>query len=226
MNDREKFAFYNNYYMLIKLLKKEDRKMMALCILEYMFEDKEPDGLNEECEYAWSNLVKALEKSIKQTDKVKKRWSEENTKNDTECYTEVDTKSDTKKDTVVHTNNISIFLFLISNFNLINKSNNLKNKIEEWLKYKQERKENYKQIGLNSLLKQIETNVTKYGENHVINLIDECMASNYKGIIFDKLKGKKKEPNWLNKEIESEIMTDEEIAELERKMNWNKEVGN
>jgi hypothetical protein len=38
------------------------------------------------------------------------------------------------------------------------------------------------------LLTQIENNISTYGEQKVIDLISECMAAGYKGIIWDKLK--------------------------------------
>lgn len=63
-----------------------------------------------------------------------------------------------------------------------------KSKIGEWLTYKKERKENYTPTGLKSLLTQIENNMSTYGEQKVIDLISECMAAGYKGIIWDKLK--------------------------------------
>jgi hypothetical protein len=79
--------------------------------------------------------------------------------------------------------NISNIDFSNHNFSDIAKS-----KIEEWLTYKKERRENYKPTGLKSLLTQIETNISTYGEQRVIDLISECMAAGYKGIIWDKLK--------------------------------------
>ena len=63
-------------------------------------------------------------------------------------------------------------------------------KMAEWIKYKTERKEPYKEQGMKSLLRQVENNVQTYGEWAVCDLIDECMASNWKGIIFDRLKQK------------------------------------
>lgn len=63
-----------------------------------------------------------------------------------------------------------------------------KGKIKEWLTYKKERKESYQPTGLKSLLTQIENNISTYGEQKVIDLISECMAAGYKGIIWDKLK--------------------------------------
>lgn len=60
-------------------------------------------------------------------------------------------------------------------------------KVEEWLKYKAERRDAYQPTGLQSLISQIKNNVKKHGEAAVAALITECMAANYKGIIFEKL---------------------------------------
>lgn len=66
----------------------------------------------------------------------------------------------------------------------------MKAKMSEWITYKVERKEPYKETGLKSLLRQVETKCAEYGEPAVIDLIDLCMASSWKGIIFDKLGAK------------------------------------
>lgn len=63
-------------------------------------------------------------------------------------------------------------------------------KMGEWITYKTERKEPYKEQGMKSLLRQIENNQLTYGERAVCNLIDESMANGWKGIIFDRLKQK------------------------------------
>ena len=63
----------------------------------------------------------------------------------------------------------------------------MKAKMGEWITYKVERKEGYKETGLKSLLRQVETKCQEFGEPAVMNLIDTCMASDWKGIIFDKL---------------------------------------
>ena len=60
--------------------------------------------------------------------------------------------------------------------------------VERWLKYKKERRENYKPTGLQALISEIQNNVNRYGEQAVIDLIRKCMAANWRGIIFDKLK--------------------------------------
>lgn len=69
-------------------------------------------------------------------------------------------------------------------------SDDLQAKMGEWITYKTERKEPYKEQGMKSLLRQVENNAITYGDQAVCDLIDECMASNWKGIIFDRLKQK------------------------------------
>ncbi len=64
---------------------------------------------------------------------------------------------------------------------------------------------------------QIENNVIEYGLDEVCDLITECMASNYKGIIFEKLKNKPKKtnkPSWMGKEYTENTATNEEIEEV------------
>ena len=63
----------------------------------------------------------------------------------------------------------------------------MKAKLHEWITYKVERKEGYKETGLKSLLRQVENKCAEFGEPAVMDLIDTCMASDWKGIIFDKL---------------------------------------
>jgi predicted phage replisome organizer len=72
-------------------------------------------------------------------------------------------------------------------------SETLKAKMIEWVTYKAERKDFYTEQGMKALLRQVENNRINYDEGSVVNLIDECMSNNYKGIIFDKLKTARKD---------------------------------
>ena len=63
----------------------------------------------------------------------------------------------------------------------------MQDRIQEWLDYKKERRETYKPTGLKNLLTQIENNLKLHTEDEVMTLISNCMASNYKGIIWNKL---------------------------------------
>lgn len=95
---------------------------------------------------------------------------------------------------------LTLFARLSSEYSF---SPELNTKLGEWFKYKTERKEPYKEQGMKSLLTQISNKVNEYGEQAVVTLIDECMASGWKGIIFDRLtKTKRTEmvPKWMNKQ--------------------------
>lgn len=65
----------------------------------------------------------------------------------------------------------------------------------EWLEYKDQRKEQYSPMGLKKMLTQLENNIETYGESAVIGIIDESMANGWKGIIYDRLKGRENETN-------------------------------
>jgi len=60
--------------------------------------------------------------------------------------------------------------------------------VSDWIKYKTEKRQGYKPKGLQTLLTQIQNNVDKYGNAAVIHAINESMASNYQGIVWDKAK--------------------------------------
>ena len=85
-------------------------------------------------------------------------------------------------------------------------------KMGEWITYKVERKEPYKEVGLKALLRKVENNALKYGEQAVCDLIDDCMASGWKGIIFDKLTETKKQPASKPKSEYDSFM--EQLAEM------------
>jgi len=69
----------------------------------------------------------------------------------------------------------------------------LQEAFDRWLQYKAERKETYQPVGLQSLITQIGKKAEQYGTDAVAELIDNCMAAGWKGIIFDRLKNSGKE---------------------------------
>ena len=70
----------------------------------------------------------------------------------------------------------------------------LTDKLREWVKYKTERKESYKEQGMKALLRQVENNQLTYGCDSVCALIEDSMSNGWKGIIFDRLKQKASAP--------------------------------
>ena len=63
----------------------------------------------------------------------------------------------------------------------------LESTVKDWLTYKHEKRQDYKTVGLNTLLKQISAAAETYGDDAVIQVIRNSMASNYQGITFDRL---------------------------------------
>lgn len=66
------------------------------------------------------------------------------------------------------------------------------NKAKEWLQYKKEKRQLYKPQGLKQLLRQISKKAGQYGDVAVISVIEDSMANNYQGIVWDRLANKSK----------------------------------
>lgn len=97
---------------------------------------------------------------------------------------EEDKEKEKKKKKNVKEDSPTLFHRLIGEYTM---TEALKAKMLEWITYKTERKEGYKETGLKSLLRQVENKAMEYGEPAIMDLIDLCMASGWKGIIFEKL---------------------------------------
>lgn len=69
--------------------------------------------------------------------------------------------------------------------------------IKEWLTYKKEKRQEYKETGAKSLIKQIYNRCQEYGYSKVRDVIEKSMGSNYQGIVWDWLKeNQKKGIDW------------------------------
>ena len=84
----------------------------------------------------------------------------------------------------------------------------LEEKLREWFKYKTERRESYKEVGMKSFLRQIENNQLTYGEQAIIDLIDDSMANGWKGIIYDRLKQKNRPSQNYGKQTKADELND------------------
>ena len=60
-------------------------------------------------------------------------------------------------------------------------------KLRQWFTYKAQRREGYTQQGKQALLSQIAKYLETYPDSALCALIDECMASNWKSVVFDRL---------------------------------------
>ena len=204
----EKFTIFKNTYKLLRHLPEKNKTELYDAMFDYMFEGIEPSFNDELSDGIWVNLKMILDNTKSRILNGKKGGRnsgtnelgyenqepnpepnmEPNHKPNYEPKVEANNKANPQANTVFLISN-----FFISNFNYLDISDKekLKNKILEWNQYKIEKKKKYTKTGIANLLKQIDKHVKEYGVNAVIELIDECMANNYQGIIFNKLKEKK-----------------------------------
>lgn len=63
----------------------------------------------------------------------------------------------------------------------------LRKKLEEWLRYKSERRETYKPTGLRNFISEVQNKRKVYTDTDICKLIGQCMANGWKGIIWDRL---------------------------------------
>ena len=83
---------------------------------------------------------------------------------------------------------------------------------DAWVAYKGEKRQAYKPVGLQSLVTEIRHNAEAYGEAAVAALIRECMASNWQGIIFDRLR----KQNQTKREVPSGSAGQTPLGDLEQ----------
>jgi hypothetical protein len=63
----------------------------------------------------------------------------------------------------------------------------VQDKVRDWIEYKHQRNEPYKDMGFKSLITQISKHEREAGADAVCDLIDLCMSNEWKGIIWEKL---------------------------------------
>lgn len=73
-------------------------------------------------------------------------------------------------------------------------TNDTKEALREWIEYKSEKNERYKETGMKSLITQAVNLGASYGGSAVCDAIRSSMASGYKGIVWDRIKKKSKKP--------------------------------
>ncbi len=180
-NNVNSFTFYRDYFELIDTIPIKDKKDILCSIVDYVFKEIEPN-LEGHNKAIFNTLSHQLDNSKNQS---KRRTGTKPKENQKETETLTEEKPNKNKTSILS------FIFYISNFKFIYNNELLKNKVLEWLEYKKQKRKPYTEIGLNTLLKKIEENSKTYGIENVVSLIDDCIANNYQGIIWEKLENKK-----------------------------------
>lgn len=62
----------------------------------------------------------------------------------------------------------------------------IKDKVLEWLKYKKEKNQKYKETGLKNLLNRVKKDFEQYGEEYVVAEFENSMTQNYSGLYASK----------------------------------------
>lgn len=89
-------------------------------------------------------------------------------------------------------------------------TDNVKEAVTDWISYKSERREGYKPTGLKMFMSEIENKLKRYEEQDVISIISESMANNWKGICWEKLQGKEKPEEPVERPVPKEILEAQE----------------
>lgn len=116
------------------------------------------------------------------------------------------------------------------NNNIINKKENIKEKSDyfenqelnnafiEWLEYKKEKHQSYREKGLTALINKINKDLKEYSIDDIIDGIHNSIANNYQGLFYKKSNNTYKTsssiPKWLNEETKQEEMSEEDYNEL------------
>lgn len=228
----EKFTIFKNTYKLLRHLPEKNKTELYDAMFDYMFEGIEPSFNDELSDGIWVNLKMILDNTKSRILNGKKggrnsgtnELGYENQEPNPEPNMEPNPKPKAEANHKANPQANTVFLisnFFISNFNYLDISNKekLKNKILEWNQYKIEKKKKYTETGITNLLKQIDKYTEKYGVEIMIDLIDECMANNYQGIIFDKLKDRRYQQKSISEKNAEVLAKEREQLRKEKELN-------
>jgi hypothetical protein len=196
MDERTQFTFYASFFDAVSRIKKKaDRADAYDAICAYALREEDPDfsKMSDAAQIAFLLIKPNLDssrrkaKSGKDGGSKKANGKQNGSKQEANCKqeegeSEKEKEKEREKENECYPPNP--FSQIIASYSF---SESLMAKTTAWLKYKSERRESYKEQGLKSLLTQIQKNAAKYGEQAVIDLMEQCMAANWAGIIWDRL---------------------------------------
>ena len=86
-------------------------------------------------------------------------------------------------------------------------SDPVRDKLREWIVYKQEMRKSYKPQGLKALLSRAEKAEEAHGHAAVVALIEDAMAAGYQGIVWEKLERANSRPGYQRQPVKSNQFT-------------------
>ena len=211
MAQRKQFTFYESFFNAIsRIKKKQDRADAYDMICAYALYQTEPDldSVPDAVAIAFDLLRPVLDKAkeraesgkkggskpeanVKQTasEKEGEKEKEKENENEVEKECEIENNSFPKNEAPAklpsgHTPTPKPQNAVFSPFTF---SPALDAKLRQWFTYKAQRREGYTQQGKQALLSQIAKYLESYPDSALCALIDECMAANWKSVVFDRL---------------------------------------
>lgn len=198
MDERTQFTFYASFFDAVSRIKKKaDRADAYDAICAYALREEDPDfsKMSDAAQIAFLLIKPNLDSSRRKAKSGKDGGSKKANGKQNESKPEANDKQEQptsekekerekEKEKENECYPPTPFSQIIASYSF---SESLMAKTTAWLKYKSERRESYKEQGLKSLLTQIQKNAAKYGEQAVIDLMEQCMAANWAGIIWDRL---------------------------------------
>ena len=214
MSTINSYTIYREYWDLITLLPEKEQANVLLAINKFMFDDEELQ-LNNRENKVFVNLKRPLEKSKNKSKNANKNKSKQN-------QNEIKTKSNehTHHDVYVNVNdNVyvkDIFSFIESNFNRTLSPIEYE-EISNWENTELTRYA-IKQSVLNGVcnIKYISRILDSYKQKNIKTVQD---AQKDEEAFKNKKQNKTTtKPEWVDKEIEEELATEEEIKKLEERL--------
>lgn len=215
MNNIQVFSFYRNYFEIARYLQDKERLKIYDAILEYMFEDKEPE-LKHLLNGIWANIKMPLDNNKKNINngikggrpKAQKEPKENPNNNPKETQKKPNIEPKGKA------NNIYSLLFIIYNYKF---SNNINKLLEEYLEIRRKNKYTLTESVINRLCNKLNEygKTDKEKEQIILNAINGGWKDFYE---LKKDFSSRELAEKLSQDVEQEIATDEEIKKLEERM--------
>ena len=209
-NRRNQFTFYASYYDAIQHLKKQDQLAVIMAICAYALDGTDPkltgaaasafilikptlDTSRRKAESgkrggSAKQEASKVEANGKQSAREKEKEKEKEKEGEIEIEEEYEcTIPPTPLSGRTHTKPAKGMEVDPVEEELSRLSPDLRTAMEKWLKYKKERREAYKATGLSALVSKVINEAQRFGEQAVVDVVEKSMASNYAGILFDRL---------------------------------------
>ena len=198
----DRCTFFESLRAATKRLPDDMRLALYDTVLDYVFYGTEPE-FGEDMVMA-DNLFIAfrpiLDNSVKAAESGKKGGESKNKstlKNPpcektssgvrSEKEIEIEVEREVEKENTPHTPRKRWDTALEENEAFRSLPDRAQNAAREWLCYKREKQQGYTERGLRSFVTEFANKVDQYGESAVCGLVNECMANNWRSIIWDKL---------------------------------------